>query len=322
MNTNHLFKKFNSKIRLSNEKREKLARNRKALRKKIRDYFNYNEWGAPKFYSQGSFPLNTNLNPIKEKYDLDDGVYFICSEEERKESSTYHNRIKKAVKGHASEVKDKNTCVRVVYADGHHIDFPSYWIEKDGNTPQLAHKSDGFIMSDPKAFKQWVEEYVSNSYSRGQLRRIIRYLKAWKDYRENCNSNLRLPSGFILTILACKTFIKEDKRDDLSLKNTVNNIINNLNYSFSCKRPTAPVGEELLNVCYSETNIKSELKKLYENAEEAINSECEKDASEYWQKVFGDRFPIGSETKQEQALGYGIIPTVTATKPYLDDSKL
>ena len=305
MDTHKLFKNFNSTIVLASSKISKLQSNRKALREKIRNHFSEKKWGMPKFYSQGSFPLGTNLNPIKktasdgsvkEEYDLDDGVYFICLESDRKEPSTYHDRIKKAVDGHAESVIDKTTCVRVVYADGHHIDLPSYWLEKDGNVPQLAHKSKDFINSDPKAFKDWVDDKISATNHSGQLRRIIRYLKAWKDYRENQNSSLKLLSGFILTILACNHF-SENGRDDLAIKETVEAIKRRLNTNFACYRPTVPTNEDLLE-SFSKNVVIKELESFIDNAQKAIDSDCKKTASEHWRKLFGDRFPLGKEEEK------------------------
>ncbi len=300
MDTHKLFSDFDETIRLNESKIEKLKTNRKALRNKIRKHFKENKWETPKFYSQGSFPLNTNLNPIKkttsdgdvkEEYDLDDGVYFICPKDERKEPATYHDRIKKAVDGHADSVVDKTTCVRVVYADGHRIDLPSYWLEEDGDTPQLTHKSKGFTDSDPKAFKEWVDEKISNANSNGQLRRIIRYFKAWKDYREAKNTSLKLPSGFIWTILACQEFA-QNARYDLAFKNTAEAIKTALDESFTCYRPTVPTNEELLvNYSKDKDTVIKELGDLINNAQKALDSDCEKEAIEFWRKVFGDRFP-------------------------------
>ncbi len=306
MNTNKLFTTFDSKIRLSDSKREKLKTNRNALRDKIKGHFKEKKWELPSFHSQGSFSLQTNLNPIpkeqddgsiKEKYDLDDGVYFTYPKEERKEVITYHDRIGKAVDGHAESHQDKNTCIRVIYADGHHIDLPMYWIEKDDDTPRLAHKADGFIESDPQGFRVWVEEKISDTNNEGQLRRIIRYLKAWKDYRESENSSLKLPSGFILTILACNN-LSEDDRDDLSLKQTIDRIKSALELNFTCCRPTTPTDEDLLEK-YNEKKVMEEIKKLADNARGAIDSECEKESSEYWRKVFGERFPLGKEADSD-----------------------
>lgn len=307
MDMNKSFSEFNVKIKLDKPKIQKLKKNRQALRDKIRKYFKEKEWGPTKFYSQGSFPLNTNLNPIKKKingdvkeeYDLDDGIYFICKESERKAASTYHERIKDAVEGHAESVEDKNTCVRVIYSDGHHIDLPSYWLEKNGDTPKLAHKSDGFIYSDPKAFKDWVDNKISSSESNGQLRRIIRYLKAWKDHRQTANSSLILPSGFILTILACNNYSK-NIRDDLAFKETIENILKAVELNFECNRPTVPKDEDLLSK-YSEDSVLNEIKVLKKYAVTAIDADCVDKALKSWQKVFGDRFPNCDDDKYSES---------------------
>lgn len=304
MNTHKLFEQFNRTIKLSDSKRQKLKNSRSALRGRIHKFFDEKGWKKPEFHPQGSFPLQTNLNPIrveenghiKEKYDMDDGVYFISSESDRKTPETYHSRIKKAVEGHASNIIDKNACVRVVYADGHHIDLPSYWLEDENSVPQLAHKSEGFIYSDPVEFMDWVEEKISETNSIGQLRRIIRYLKAWKDYRENKNSSLRLPAGFILTILAC-THYKESDRDDLALCDTVEAITNELYWNFVCHRPTTPKGEELLGK-YNAEKILLEFEGFARSAQRAIDSDCGEESSKYWRKEFGDRFPLGSKSKK------------------------
>ena len=119
----------------------------------------------PKFYSQGSFAMKTILNPIKDDdglaaYDLDDGVYFFGnSKEDKKTIQWYHDKVKDAVDGHTDQPPtDKNACVRVNYADGHHIDLPIYfWLNGDAH-PQLAHKNKPWIKQDAIDFKNWFEE--------------------------------------------------------------------------------------------------------------------------------------------------------------------
>ena len=319
MNTDKLFKNYDDKIKLASSKKDRLKQNRRALRKKIKTHFKENDWGNPKFSSQGSFPLDTNLNPIKvvtedgddkEEYDLDDGVYFICSENDRVTTQTYHNRILKAVEGHADSEVDKTTCVRVIYADGHHIDLPIYWSAEKDNIPQLAHKSKDFIDSDPKAFKEWVENQVAEASSNGQLRRIIRYFKGWKNYREDSNSNVNLPSGFILTILICDNLSKND-RDDLAFRDTLQNIKNTLDGNYSCYRPTTPTDEELLEK-YSKDTFLNELSMALKNANKAVDSDCKKTSSEHWRKLFGERFPLGDEKETESTKSINYSSKVSA----------
>ena len=309
MNANGSFRKFNSEIRLADSKRIKLKGNRFALRGKVKLYFKDMGWQIPSFYSQGSFPLKTNLNPIrkedpdgsiKQKYDLDDGVYFICPSRKRETASTYHNRVKASVAGHASGIKDKNACVRVEYADGHHIDLPIYWMEREDDVPQLAHKSKNYINSDPKAFKEWVDGKISDSKYTGQLRRIIRFLKAWKDYCESRNPSIRLPSGFVFTILACSHY-ESNERDDLALRNTVRKIKAALDYSYTCYPPTTPNGEDLLGR-YNRNICLSELEKFLNDAASAIDSSSKGQTSECWRRIFGNRFPLDKDDDRKKPI--------------------
>lgn len=318
MSINSLFNQFNSNICLTNSKRDKLAGNRTALRERIRRYFVVQGWEVPRFYSQGSFVLQTNLNPIKtqlngkiqEEYDLDDGVYFFCDIGERLVPDTYHRRLVAAVTGHTEITQDKATCVRVKYADGHHIDLPCYWRDGD-NTPLLAHKS-GYIESDPRSFKDWVDTKISRTDQTGYLRKIIRFLKAWKNFRESQNSSLRMPSGFILTILACN-YYREHQDIAVALTNTVKAINTALTWSFRCYRPTVPTGEDLL-VGYSEQNVKYEFAKFVALADQACNAENDKEASEYWQRLFGDRFPSDQNNGGDKASA-ATSAIITGAKP-------
>lgn len=331
MNCHKLFQEFNGKITLANSKQTSLKNSRKALRKKIRDHFEENKWTRPKFASQGSFPLQTNLNPIKEKdkdgetiepYDLDDGVYITCPKTERLTVDAYHSRIYNAIEGHAKETIDKTTCVRELFADGHHIDLPIYWLEKDGDTPQLAHKSKGFIESDPLAFSNWVKEKLNkaNQSQSGQLLRLIRYAKAWKNFRETENSSLRLPSGFLLTILFCDEYVSADA-DDTSLKLTIERIYSRLELKYECKRPTIPNDEDLL-AKFPKDSFLTELKKYRDWAREAFDSKDEKTSSEIWRKCFGERFPLGQERKEDSHEGKAFADVsnrfarVTPSRPY------
>ena len=240
------FTQFNDKIRLTDNRKNQLIRSRDALRDKIDEYFYHYKSNElqPKFRSQGSFETDTAINPIPKydregnsilKYDLDDGVYFIeiDGENNRKHISTWHDWVFNAIQYHTNITpKRKNTCVRVIFAKGHHIDLPIYY-EKNGYYPELAHRSQGWIVSDPQEFIDWFESQSNIK----QLKRIVRYLKAWKNYRESNNTNLKFPSGFALTILAANNFVPKPGKDDVAFMETVRKIRSKLKRSFSCKSP-------------------------------------------------------------------------------------
>lgn len=323
------YNNFNSTISLNNDKKESLIKSRNSLRKKIKKFFSEEKKDEiqPKFWGQGSFEMNTTVNPIPEKdnsgnellkYDLDYGIYFIEKNGENKKRSitTWHDWVFEAVDGHTTiPIQKKNTCIRVIFADGHNIDLPIYY--KNGEIPELAHKTKGWIQSDPKAFFDWFNEKAKSDQ---QLRRIVRYLKAWRNFKELKNSTNHLPSGFALSILAVNNFVS-NSIDDKAFKLTVEKIKTELHKKFECKRSTIPVGEDVFGD-FSETRKNYFLNSLDSLIEACINAENEKNfkkASEYLQKQFGDRFPTGTDETEEDKnsrLAGALLGVSIKPKPY------
>jgi hypothetical protein len=302
-NNHEQFVAFHDAIKANDSRIEKLKGNRKALRERIRNYFknNLEDEIQPKFYSQGSFAVGTILNPIVDDdglaaYDLDDGVYFIGeSENDKHEIQWYHDKIYAAVDGHTDQKpNDKNACVRVNYADGHHIDLPIYFKVDGDEHPQLAHKKKPWTKQDAQEFNKWFEEQCSN---KRYLREIVRFLKAWRDWMKY-DKSVDLPCGFILTILAANHYTENDaSRWDVIMKDTLVSIHDELSKEghFKCKRPVSP-NEDLFEH-YSETKkhtFLSRLKSFKEDAVRAVESKNQKEGCEKWQKYFGDRFSCSS----------------------------
>jgi len=271
--------------------------------------------------------MNTTILPISGEYDVDDGVYIFGKEEDRPTTVTAHNWIVNAVKNRTDQdTIDKNTCVRVQYAAQYHIDLPIYYKTTDSDNeyfydsndiPELAHKSKGWIESDPYAFKLWFLEKVNNN---DQLKRIVRYLKAWTDYK----SNLKLPSGLILTILVANHYVA-NSRDDKSFLETLEAIqkqIDNTRHplaSYVCKRPTVDNTENLLDKyssATSKTNFLDALDNLIISGKQAIETKSKKDACAKWQKHLGDRFPCSSiiEDDKDLAKAFSIPDSIGENK--------
>jgi len=285
------FLDFNTVISLNSSHKKSLRKSRNAVREKIRDYFRDKQNGFfPKFHGQGSFMMNTIIDPLDGEFDIDDGIYFKVEAEPFQSISTFHRWICEAVDGHTKQSPiDKQTCIRLVYARQYHLDLPIYYII-EGQTPYLAHKGQGWIKSDPREFIKW---FNSKADTNGQLKRIVRYLKAWSDYRQG-----DLPSGLIFSILAANN-IFFDERDDVAFYRTLLNIKSRLELNFVCYRPTTPADENLLED-YSKTNkdyFLGQLGSFIQSAEKALGEKTsQKDACKAWQRHFGeDRFPIESE---------------------------
>lgn len=287
-----LFLKFNDNITLSTKKADSLKTSRDAIRKDIKTWFSDNDKNLPKFCWQGSFSMKTTVNPLDDDYDMDDGVYLQGYEEEKLNDcpavSTVHDWVKSAVDDRTlCNTVDKNTCVRVKYANKYHIDLPIY-IVKEGKA-YLAHKSKGWTLSDPKAFTDWfIDEVKMNSE---QLRRLVKYLKAWKDYNH-------IPlKGIEITILVVGSFSDYDGRDEISLKNTVQGISDALHTSFSCTKPVDPYEDLFENKTENQQrDIKNSLQRLIKSLDSAVKADDEYEGSVVLRKEFGSRFPLGKKS--------------------------
>jgi hypothetical protein len=329
---NKEYNKFDKEIKLNQTRKESLVKSRKELRKKIKNWFKENKPDEiqPKSHAQGSSEMGTTVNPIVKydeegngirEYDTDDGVYFIkINDDDKKQSITsWHDWVYKAVEGHTE--KDpirKTTCVRVIFADGHHIDLPIYF--KENNFIELAHKSKGWIESDPKEFYEWFND---EKKTKPRLEAIVRCLKGWKNFQENKNPNLKLPSGFELTILLTENYVDADNLDE-AFRKTVEAMFDTLNKSngFKCIRPTTPKGEDVFEN-YSSTrksNFLSNLRSLVDDCDKASKEMNFKKASEILRvNQFGDRFPKGEDKNEESkssALKKSLSSAIIPPKPY------
>ena len=290
-NLNSLYLNFNSKIKLSSSKKDNLITGRDALRDDIKDWFDDKGKKKPKFYQQGSFAMRVVVNPLDdEEYDLDDGVYLQGYGDKDKEewpsAVTVHKWVKDATNERTSkESTDKNTCVRINYADDYHIDLPIYIMKDD--VPFLAHKAEGWTESDPKEFTDWFSDKAKDTD--GQLRRVVRYLKAWRDYKDISLKSIEI------TILAAENYDQYENRDDKALLYTVENIINSLNDEFICMKPSSPYNNLFEGISDSKKDtILSKFNTLHGKIEKAINESDEEKASDLMKDMFGDRFPKGS----------------------------
>ena len=123
---------FDGKIKLTESRKTSLKGSRKELKRKIRKWFKDNKPNEiqPKFKGQGSFDMNTTVNPIAEydddgnkllDYDLDYGVYFIERDDQnnRRSIDIWHDWIYESVEDHTDQKpKKKTTCIRVIFSDG------------------------------------------------------------------------------------------------------------------------------------------------------------------------------------------------------------
>jgi len=323
------FDSYNDEIRLTNTRRKSLKKSRKDLRKKVRKYFKENKANKiqPKFSGQGSLLTDVIINPIPRYvkinnieqqvlyYDVDDGIYFIVDDDSQDRDSidNYHKWVCEAIDGHTdTPVEDKDTCVRTWFADGHNIDNPIYY--KQGHTPELAHKTKGWIFSDPQAFSNW---FLSLVEIQPQLRILTRCLKGWADKMDFDNPSREMPSGIVLTILASNCAVYNVERPDIALKETLVNIEAALKENFKCERPTTPKGENLLGTYKHKDFFMNVLDNFIKDAKSALSESNERKATELWRKHLSNRFPLGEDKEQEESKRFKALGTLAlSSKPF------
>ncbi|UTC63747.1 hypothetical protein E4O00_07290 [Treponema sp. OMZ 788] len=285
-NLHQAFIDFGKTVKLTEAKKTDIRRRRDVVRNKIRVFFKDElKYNQPKFQSQGSFTINTALNPINgNEVDIDDGIYLqhvSQNENEWPSPKEAHRLIVEALEDHTKDgCEDKTSCVRLIYSNDFHIDFPIY-IMKNEHARLANTKTNTWIESDSKDFKDW---FYANRKSE-QTNRIIRYLKSWRDFTKADFTSIEL------TILVVNNFYGDD-RDDIALYQTLEKCLKALNTNRGVKKPVSPYEDLWENYSESTKNILiQKLSKLMNDIETAINNHSDNRASIIMREQFGDRFP-------------------------------
>ncbi len=292
-NCNNLFGEYNNKISIGSTKNNKMKDSKEGLRKKIRKWFkdNHPEY-VPKFYIQGSYKMKNGIRTKQDICDLDDGIYFF--REPDVTASTIKEWVRQAVDGYTeTAAENRKKCVRSVFVNDYEIDHPIYY-KVDGQEYKIAVKGHGWEESDSKAMVDW---FVSKKDKNERLISTIKYLKGWAD-----NRSFKMPSGLALTILAtnAKEKIVLNERDDITLRDILKEIKKALNTEFTCIVPVTP-NDDLLEDYTNKDKFLESLNNFITDAEDAIRSNNQYEASQLWHKHLGDRFPFG-EDKEEKIL--------------------
>lgn len=263
---------------------------------------------------QGSYKYNTT---IKSKVvDRDVAVMIPLDISKNSDPRKIKKYLKEAINIPVRSVSIKEPCVRAAYYEKEvewlHIDLPLY--AKDNGTIYLARgkeNSDKYSWeeADPDGLNDDLCEKINGN---NQLRRIICYIKKWKnEVYSNSNRGHEVPPSIGLTYLACDCFFKqtsEEGDDDLlALQKTMNAIknkffcINNIegeitSADISRELPVPPYTDIFKKMRDSSSSYMitfyKRLSIAVNNLTNAINVESEHDAAEYVQKVLGTEFVV------------------------------
>lgn len=189
---------------------------------------------------------------MPQQCDLDDGAYlpmgFVTqTKRPSKAASLFFSAAEEAlaplVKMRGWKQSEKPTCIRIEVSSDAHVDIPLYaipdaefqllkarahyamdsieeavkraerdaWTALPNDQVLLAHREKDWIESDPRPLKDWFLNEVDVKGE--QLRRVVRYLKAYRDWRWSQGG----PASILLMAAASPLFEAKHGRDDVAL---------------------------------------------------------------------------------------------------------
>lgn len=340
------FEKFHETIKLNRLKENKtlkekrdivLSKLKEGIKKKFED-LNEDE---PKWdwFNQGSYDIGTGIVPLNGDFDIDVGLRFYIDKNDCKPLEV-KKWVHEALDGHTKSVKIKEPCVTVQYQKNdepiYHVDLAVYSFTEGffSDSYYLArgkeHASeDNKFWEDaaPIELADELKERFSGEEDK-QYRRVIRYLKRWKDLKFSKDGNAA-PSGIGLTVAAYNWFSPsisffDNKPNDLkATKNFIASLINQFRreydsesgdyyYRLKIDVPVKPHKDIFVKMTNHQMNeFKEKLEVLLETINQASNETDPHEAAKLLAKQFGDDFPIPEKEETAQAKRAAISTTTS-----------
>jgi len=226
------FFEFDKKIKLSYNDNAELRKKRDILIEKLMDKIT-TEAADFSYFNQGSYAMHTGIKPDDGDYDIDIGLRFKINRIDCPNPLTVKKWVFDALDGHTKKVQIRRSCVTVTYQekgeDAFHIDFACYADEDDNlyiAKGRMNSKDENIYWesSNPRELLEKMNDKFSNGDEPAQFRRIIRFMKKWKNKHFDLKSNAA-PTGIALTALAYDTFIPKFETNIVTGKRTPNDFV-------------------------------------------------------------------------------------------------
>ena len=263
---------------------------------------------------QGSYKYNTTIKSVV--VDRDVAVMIPLDINSNNDPRLIKKYLRDSINIPSRTVTIKEPCITASYfEDGKewlHIDLPLY--ANNGYSYYLARGKEfssnyQWELADPDGLNDYLCSKIGDSK---QLRRIICYIKKWRNEKYSSSTNdHEIPPSIGLTLLACDCFSQQttsDGDDDLlSLYKTMKAIeslfevkkdyLGNIIFaSISRYLPVTPYTDVFKKMKDSSSSFMitfyNRLKKAVNNLENAVNVESAHDAGIYVQKVLGSDFSV------------------------------
>lgn len=148
---------------------------------------------------QGSVAMSTVIQNDSNDYDIDVAIVFEKGKIPEGTTATKNmvvDALKRKTKQFKVEPEAKTNCIRIVYAEGYHVDFAIYRRYKDGDVYKYEHCGSEWRERDPRSITKWF--FDQNKEKEYKLREVIRLLKMFSKSRDGW---VNMPGGLIQSVL-------------------------------------------------------------------------------------------------------------------------
>jgi hypothetical protein len=284
-----------------------------AIKNKLRDHRNANRdrlkrnvptkirISGDNFIPQGSMAIGTTIQCAENDYDIDDGAWFYKEDLVHDSGAEMTSReVQKMVcdaladKNFNKQPEIHNNCVRVFYAEGHHVDVPAYRLLNAGtdNEKQQLAGAGGFMDSNPTQINSWFEKRVvdlndGREDAGSQLRRMVRKMKRFARSR---GDDWDMPNGLKLTMLAEECLPSGYERDDEGFYYLLRALQSRLAISLEVENRAQDFPRDKLTKTTADANmleLKTRVTEALGKLAVLHTADCDRDdAAEAWDWVF------------------------------------
>jgi hypothetical protein len=295
-------------------------------------------------FNRGSYAMYTGIIPVHGDFDIDVGIVFdICHDE-----FPYPVKVKQwvydALEGHTDDVTIKQPCITVQYhlngEPAYHVDLAVYSHDAYSDDslylargkPHSSPENKFWEPAAPKELLDLISNYADNPEDRAQFRRVIRYLKRWKDIKFSPDGRAA-PIGIGLTVAAyylfeprtslVDSFQNKYRYDDLSaLSAFVDAMLNGFSTTYHegelalrlevrlPVRPNNDLFEKMTNLQME--NFYTRLSSLQSVLHSAIEETDPVEACSQLQKQFGEDLHVPDINKTGQKRVRAIVSSSTS----------
>lgn len=208
MSFQSLFQRFHEAIKLKRlDENAELIEKRERIARRLRD----NLPSSPSFeiFNQGSYAMGTGIKPLKGDYDIDLALVFDVSKYLHTPVEV-KSWVYEAVSSHTTRVEWRRPCITVYYQQAgeaiYHVDLAVMARSSDFSMylalgkEHSARDQQEWQPDDRLGFIQAIKNRFHGEDA-AQFRRVIRYLKRWKDVHFPHQGHAA-PTGLSLTVAA------------------------------------------------------------------------------------------------------------------------